>query len=83
VAPEEIIEALRQKPFEPFRLHVTDGSAYDVRHPDQCLMLRHVAIVPVPPTPVEPLPDRAVKIDVRHIARLESLAAAGPTGNGA
>ena len=27
-------EALRQKPFEPFRIHIADGRSYPVQHPE-------------------------------------------------
>jgi hypothetical protein len=84
MAPEELVEATRQRPFEPFRIHVSDGSAYDVRHPDQCMTLRRVVIVAAPADPSQPVPDRAVRVDVLHITRLEPLAAAAPPGgNGA
>ena len=32
--PEALIQRLRQRPFVPFRLHVSDGSLYEIRHPD-------------------------------------------------
>jgi hypothetical protein len=34
--PQEVIDLLRRQPFEPFRIHWTDGTVYEVRHPDQC-----------------------------------------------
>ena len=43
--PEDILELLRKHPFEPFRIHRSDGVAYDVRHPD-------MAIVPAPTSPL-------------------------------
>ena len=30
----------RQRPFEPFRILVADGRAYDVRHPERLASLR-------------------------------------------
>ena len=38
-APEELREAIRQQPFEPFRVVLADGVGYDIRHPD--LMIGH------------------------------------------
>ena len=35
----------RQHPFRPFRLVLTDGTAYDVRHPDFLMIGRDSAVV--------------------------------------
>ena len=32
--PEDLRTALRQQPFVPFRLHLTDGRSFDVPHPE-------------------------------------------------
>ena len=37
MAPEELRDVLRHQPFEPFRLVMTDGEAYEIRHPDLAL----------------------------------------------
>jgi hypothetical protein len=34
MSAEEIKEVLLRKPFEPFRLVMADGAAFDIRHPD-------------------------------------------------
>jgi hypothetical protein len=31
---EELRDTLREQPFEPFRIVLTDGATYDIRHPD-------------------------------------------------
>jgi hypothetical protein len=31
--PQDVIELLREEPFVPFAIHLSDGSRYDVRHP--------------------------------------------------
>jgi hypothetical protein len=38
MGPDEIFAFLRRRPFEPFRIHLTDGTAYTVNHPDQCIV---------------------------------------------
>ena len=37
MSPADVLEALRRRPFEPFRIQVSDGSTYDVRHPELVL----------------------------------------------
>src|SRR5207249_4891820 len=34
MTPQELRDTLRRQPFEPFRLVMTDGAGYDIRHPD-------------------------------------------------
>lgn len=32
--PNDLQEYLREQPFQPFRIHVTDGTVYEIRHPE-------------------------------------------------
>ena len=74
---DELRAVLRIRPFVPFRLHLTDGRAFDVFHPD-CILLSprvvHVGVYPVGPHNGEPVFDRIELISVIHIVSLESLA---------
>lgn len=36
--PEDILDRLRKHPFEPFRIHLSDGVAFGVRHPDMPIL---------------------------------------------
>ena len=68
----ELRDALRQTPFEPFRIHLTNGMAYDVRHPDMALVTRHNIHV-VESTRSGRPSDRVVKCDLIHVVALEPL----------
>jgi hypothetical protein len=37
---QTIREALAQRPFRPFRLEMSSGQAYEVRHPEMALLTR-------------------------------------------
>ena len=80
--PDELLAAVRRTPFVPFRLHVSDGSAYDIRHPETVLVTRRAAILSVPDDPGHPA-ERAVTVAMVHINRLEELAAKPAPGDGA
>jgi len=43
--PEELRDTLRHQPFEPFRLVMTDGAGYEIRHPDLLWVGRSTAMV--------------------------------------
>lgn len=36
----ELYQKVRDRPFEAFRIHVSDGTAYDVKHPEQIMIGR-------------------------------------------
>ncbi|MGZ6074518.1 MAG: hypothetical protein ACXWOA_11715, partial [Isosphaeraceae bacterium] len=38
--PEDVREFLRRRPFQPFRLTLTDGRPYDVMHPELAMVGR-------------------------------------------
>jgi hypothetical protein len=84
MSPQELTETLKQRPFEPFRIVMTDGQSYDIRHPDLLMVGTRAAIVGLTGQPGQTHFERSVKVDLLHIIRIEPLpAAAPPTGNGA
>jgi hypothetical protein len=75
--PEELRNLIRARPFVPFRLHVTDGRTFEVRHPDSLLTMARVAVVGVY-NGDSSFPDRSETIALIHIVSVEPLAAASP-----
>jgi hypothetical protein len=71
--PEEICNYLHAAPFEPFRLHLTDGRHIDVRHPDNLLLTRRVAVVGVSDVTNAAFPDRTETIALIHIVSVTPL----------
>jgi hypothetical protein len=73
MSPNDLVEDLRQKPFEPFRLYVTDGSIYEVRHPELCLVGVASVILGLNNDPNSTVFERTVRIDCRHIVKSEPI----------
>jgi hypothetical protein len=83
VAPEELAAALRQRPFAPFRITLTEGSSYDIRHPELCMAGRRSAIIGITaPNDPERLFERSVTVDLLHIVKLEPIEAPSPRADG-
>jgi hypothetical protein len=82
--PQELRSVLRQQPFEPFRLVMTDGAGYEIRHPDLLWVGRSTAMVGLTGEPGQTFYERAVKVALLHIVRLEPLgvspSSASPNG---
>ena len=77
---DEIVEAIRPGGFRPFRLFVSDGGTFDIRHPEMLMVTRHSAIVGIVEKSdsggsAQAYPDieRTARIDLVHITRLEEL----------
>jgi hypothetical protein len=82
---EELTQLLRRQPFTPFRIHLTTGQEYDIRHPELVWVRRGCADVALDPDPKTGVIDRSERVSLLHIVRTEDIdAPIAPTkGNGA
>lgn len=77
---EELSELLRARPFVPLRIHLTDGQAYDVLHPEQVLVLRQRVDIGLRPDPATGVLERVEHCSLLHIVRVEELQPAASAG---
>ena len=83
MSPEELRDSLRRQPFEPFRIVLTDGGAYDIRHPDLLWVGQRAAYVGLTGQPGQTFFERSVKVDLLHVTQIIPLdATASPPRNG-
>ncbi len=84
MSPADLLQALRKRPFEPFRIEVSDGTAYEVRHPEVALVGLGSVVIGIPPLGATQLPyERYETVSLRHIVKLIPLTqAVGGSGNG-
>ena len=67
----EIRQLLDVKPFEPFGIYMSDGSAYPVKHPDQVILTLRAAYVGISGSNGQRLIAQQVVIcSLVHITRL-------------
>lgn len=83
--PLDILQALRKRPFEPFRLLISDGTSYDVRHPEVALVGIGSLVIGIPAAGQTQLPyERYETIALNHVVKMLPLEATAPAGgNGA
>ncbi len=81
---QDLIQMLRRQPFQPFRVHISDGSSYEVRHPELCMPGARSVLIGMPAVGIPELAyERYVDIALAHITRLEPLPPGVPApGNG-
>lgn len=76
---EELLRHIRRAPFEPFGVYVTDGAAYDVRHPELIMPGARSVEIGIAADPNQAFFDRVVTVSLIHITRLEPLSGTIPT----
>lgn len=72
--PEDILQLMRARPFQPFRVSISDGSEFEVRHPELAMVGRATVVIgiPGPEGPEGPL-ERFVNCALVHITRTELI----------
>jgi hypothetical protein len=78
----DLLRRVRQRPFSPFRLIVSEGAAYDIRHPEQVMVARDSAVIGVEGGQEQDFYETTVLVDLLHVVRLEPLAVTTGPGNG-
>jgi hypothetical protein len=81
MSQDELRDAARRQPFEPFRLILTTGATYDIRHPDLIMVGRRSAVVGVTNDPGGIAYDRTIKVDLLHIVGIEPGGSNGPAAS--
>lgn len=65
---------VRAQPFQPFTIHLDDGTLYRVEHPDGILLGNFVAVMAVPHSGEG---DKFMRLSVQHISRIEESVQVG------
>ena len=72
--PDDALQLLRARPFQPFRISLSDGQQYDVRHPDIAIVSRSTVLLGIPgPRGSDGPVERVVTCALVHITRMEVL----------
>jgi hypothetical protein len=71
---EDIQQLVRREPFKPFRITLTDGRTFDVRHPEMAMVGRTTVAIGLPANGnEETIYDRLVTVDLLHIMQTEHV----------
>ena len=69
---KEILELHRRRPFPGLRIHLSDGTSYEVMHPEMMAVTKTLVFIALPPVS-EGVPERCVYCDPIHITRIEPV----------
>lgn len=81
MTPAEIYAELHRRPFVPFRIVTTDGTIYEVRHPELVMVGSQTVLIGYPTNDSPVIFDHYDRVALIHIVHLE-LAQAAPQGQG-
>ncbi len=74
IKPEDLLQRLRQRPFQPFRVVLTDGRAFDIHYPDLNIVGQTWFDIGIPmPNQADPFGERAVIVPLENIANVEVI----------
>ena len=62
---EQLTKLISAKPFAPFTIKMSDGNAYEVRHPENLAIGKHFMVL------IEPETDRTHDLYLLHVVSFE------------
>ncbi|MEK7732011.1 MAG: hypothetical protein AAB363_09165 [Planctomycetota bacterium] len=71
--PEELRQLLDRRPFVPVRLHFSDGTAFDIRHPEMAFLTRSTVEIGISKKEGVRIFDRVIYCTLLHIVRVEDV----------
>ncbi|PYI87971.1 MAG: hypothetical protein DME26_04470 [Verrucomicrobia bacterium] len=74
ITPRQLRELLTATPFRPFRIHMADGSSYDITNHDMAIVERNTVDIGMDRDP-DGVAESLVRCAILHITRLEALQA--------
>jgi hypothetical protein len=73
MSSNELLAIIRKRPFEPFRMHLSDGTTYDIHHPEMVMPGMSIAIIGLPARPGEEFFARTETVSLRHVVKIVPL----------
>jgi hypothetical protein len=71
--PEDLREHVAAQPFRPFRIYMSDGMVFDIRHPELCIIGRSSVHIVIPDPKHAWMAERLAHCALIHITRIEPL----------
>ena len=75
ITPRQVRDYLNARPFRPFRLFHSDGSAHEVPHPEFAWVFGSSFFVGVPDKSTKHPEDYVKQVVIHHVTRIEKLPA--------
>jgi hypothetical protein len=70
--PEEFRTLLRRQPFIPIRVYLSDGTSYEIYHPEMAFLTRSTVEIGFEEQKGSGVADRVMHCSLLHIVRIEN-----------
>ena len=70
--PQTLRDHLQRQPFEPFRVILSNGESFEIRHPEMAMILQNNLLVGFQFSQ-EGFPERYQVLSLLHVAHLEPI----------
>jgi hypothetical protein len=82
VSQADVLRRLREQPFQPFFVRLTNGTAHKIRHPEQAMVTSRSIVIGIPKSensPRDEFRDYAL-VSLLHVVQIDPIASlpAGP-----
>jgi hypothetical protein len=77
MSADDLQKHMRQRPFVPFVVVTTDGTRYEIRHPEFLMPTKRSVVIGVSAAPRDTVPDTTVYLSLLHLQRVEVQEPAG------
>jgi len=64
---------LRRRPFVPMRVHMSDGTWHDIKHPEMASVSKHAVVILIGPSYDEGIPDDYAWCSWLHVTQVEDI----------
>ena len=79
---KDFSSALKQEPFRPFRIHLSNGRTHDVYHPELAIVFRTYVMLITPSSELVGIAEDYSTITLMHVNELEMLPVPPAGANG-
>ncbi|MGD0088330.1 MAG: hypothetical protein ABSE73_00225 [Planctomycetota bacterium] len=69
----DLSDLLKRKPFVPMRIYMSDGTTYEIRHPETYLFGQSYIAIALKQTPEGAMPGRVMFCSLGQIVRVEDI----------
>jgi hypothetical protein len=77
---EDVLKILREQPFRPFRVYLTNGETHEVRHPELVWVTRTTMMLALPTSNLPaPAIEDYLTIALLHVVKMDYLTPATPS----
>jgi hypothetical protein len=69
----ELVSLLKEHPFRPLRLHMSDGRSFEIRHPEMAWVSIHTVHLGRPSAEDQRIAEQVEYLSLRHVVSVEPI----------